>query len=260
MDTIEISSRRRDFMGCEVDCLSRTATLEFLTGALEEGASVILHSVVNANKVVLCYRNPKLAAAVNGADIINADGQSVVWFGRLAGIPIPERVTGIDIMTDLLSVADAKNLRLFLWGATEEVVALAVQRIKSEYPGIAEVGGRHGYFMPSEEDAIVTQIARFHPDIVFLGMSSPLKELTGFRYRNRLRAKIVMGVGGSFDIIAGVTMRAPLWLRKLGLEWLYRVVQEPSRLWKRYLVGNVTFLWLWCRWVGRGKPRQWGMR
>lgn len=251
------SAVRSSFMGCFVDCLTKRDTVEWLVERIESNGPPILHCVVNAGKIVQCRSNPRLREAVNAADVISADGQAIVWFGRLAGIPIPERVAGIDLMTDLLAEADRHGWRVFLWGGTADVAATAALRIREQYPSIAALNSRCGYYPEADEDQICAEIRDWHPDIVFLGMSSPKKELVARRHLRNLGARLVMGVGGSFDVWAGLTRRAPVLWQRLGIEWLYRLRQEPGRLWKRYMFGNLCFLYLWMLWMQEGKPANW---
>lgn len=246
------------FMGLKVDCLGRRETVELLVRLIEDHQAPILHSVINAAKVVQCQANPELRQAINAGDIVSADGQAVVWFGRWAGIPVPERVTGIDLMTEMLGEAEHHGWRVFLWGASDAVVRQAATRIQDAYPGLAAVGTYPGYFVPSEEESICRQIAAWRPDIVFLGMNTPKKELISYRRLQALGSRLVMGVGGAFDIWAGRTARAPRIWQRLGLEWLYRLLLEPRRMARRYLVGNVLFVCYWLGWIRAGKPAVWG--
>lgn len=255
-DTTMLGSgpHRENFMGCDVDCLTRQETLTILNGAIQK-KSQLLHSVINVGKVVLCQKNDELRAAVNAADVINADGQGVVWFARLSGIKIPERVTGIDLMSDVLRLANEQRLRVYLWGAEEHVLTEAMIRIRLAYPSLGALAGTNGFYGIHEEEHICEEIAKFRPDVVFIGMSSPKKELLSLRRRYDFKAYVVMGVGGSFDIWAGITKRAPVAWQRLGLEWLYRFTQEPFRLWRRYTLGNMSFFLLWIKWAVRRKPR-----
>lgn len=248
---------RKHFMGCGIDVLTRRQTVQIVEEALKNEGGVLVHGVINAAKIVECYTNPDLSRAVNACSVVNSDGQSVVWFGRLAGVPIPERVTGVDLMEDLLDLANKRKLRIFLWGATPSALQLAINHIQVAYPDIGRIEGRDGYFDASEEQAICDEIASFHADIVFLGMSSPKKELLAFARGRDMRAKMVMGVGGAFDIWAGITKRAPKVWQVVGLEWMYRFLQEPRRLWRRYLYGNMRFLALWILWMCNNRPEVW---
>jgi len=207
-----------------------------------------LHQVViNAGKVVAMQDDELLRQSVLDADLINADGISIVWASRLLGRPLKERVAGIDLMQRLVESAPAKGHRIFLFGAREEVVSRVKQIWQAQY-GPVIAGYRNGYFTPEEEEAIARQIAASGADMLFVAISSPKKEIFLKKYKHILRdIPYVMGVGGSFDVVAGKTKRAPRWMQQAGLEWLYRFVQEPRRMWRRYLIGNARFMALVLR-------------
>lgn len=216
----------------------------------------LLIGVVNAAKVVNMHRDPALAAAVLNADVILADGMAVVWASHVLGRPLPQRVTGIDLMEHLLERAGVRGYRVYLLGATDDVLATAARCMLQRYSGLQLVGQRNGYYGPDEEAEVAGAIAEAQPDLLFVAMTSPKKELFLARWAPRMGVPICHGVGGAFDVIAGKVTRAPRIWQALGLEWLYRVCQEPGRLWKRYLVTNTLFcrLVLWER-LGRRTAR-----
>jgi N-acetylglucosaminyldiphosphoundecaprenol N-acetyl-beta-D-mannosaminyltransferase len=197
--------------------------------------------VVNAAKIVSMTRDPLLSEDVLSSDLILADGASVVWAARLLGHPLPERVAGIDLMMGILRRGRDRSYKVFCLGATQEVLEAACSRIRAEFPGVRIVGSRNGYFSEAEEAAVAAEIDAARPDVVFVAMTSPKKERFLGRWGSRLDVRVWHGVGGSFDVLAGKVRRAPVLWQRLGLEWLYRVLQEPGRLWKRYLVTNVAF-------------------
>lgn len=198
-------------------------------------------AVINAAKLVNMRRDPKLRADVLSCDLILADGAPIVWASRLLGCPLPERVAGIDLMVGMLRRGDENGYRLYCLGAREDVLAAAVARITTEYRHLRLVGHHHGYFTPQEEPGIVATIASAQPDILLVGITSPKKERFVARWSDQLGVPVCHDVGGAFDVLAGRVRRAPLAWQRLGLEWLYRVKQEPRRLWRRYLVTNTLF-------------------
>jgi len=214
-------------------------------------ASPLQIGVVNAAKVVNMYRNPALGADVLSSDVIFADGASVVWASHILGKPLPERVAGIDLMMGMLKQGQQLHYRVYLLGATEEVNRTVADRIKLDYPGITVVGRRNGYFSAIEEEAIANDIAQTSPDILLVAITSPKKEQFLARWSDRIQVPICHGVGGSFDVYAGKVKRAPLSWQRCGMEWLYRLLQEPGRMWQRYLVTNSLFCWLIIRELGR---------
>ena len=207
--------------------------------------------VVNAAKIVNMRRDPELRNDVLSSDVVFADGMSVVWASRLLGCPLPERVTGIDLMHRILERGQAHGYRVYLLGATRDVAETAAARMRERYPGVAVVGHQHGYFADREEEAVAAAIVAARPDVLFVAMTSPRKERFLARWSARLGVPVCHGVGGSLDVLAGKVERAPERWQRLGLEWLYRVKQEPRRLWRRYLVTNLIFLGLLLRELAR---------
>jgi N-acetylglucosaminyldiphosphoundecaprenol N-acetyl-beta-D-mannosaminyltransferase len=219
-------------------------TLDLVDESIQNG-EYIHHSVVNAGKIVLMHDDVKLRKSVNSADIINADGQAVIWASKLLGKPLKERVAGIDLMENLVELAHQKNYKIYCLGAKEEVVSKVVSHYKEKYSPKIIAGYRNGYFTKEEEPKIAKEIAESGANILFVAITSPKKE--NFLYENRETLKVVnfiMGVGGSFDVVSGLVKRAPSWMQRSGLEWFYRLIQEPKRMWKRYLIGNSKFIFL----------------
>jgi len=203
------------------------------------------HTVITANAGVLCMmrRDPELRQACQSGELILADGMSVVWALRLASTPVPERVTGVDLMSCLLEAGATRGLRVFFLGAREEVVRPLADSCARKYPGLVVAGYRNGYFSAADHPAVVEQIRESRPDMLFVGMPSPFKEVFLERHRARLEVPVLMGVGGSFDVLAGCVARAPAWLRSVGMEWSWRLLMEPRKMWKRYLTTNTEFIW-----------------
>jgi N-acetylglucosaminyldiphosphoundecaprenol N-acetyl-beta-D-mannosaminyltransferase len=217
-----------------------TATLDLIDHVIASRSRLRI-GVVNAAKIVNMQRDPLLREDVVSSDVILADGMAVVWAARLLGYLLPERVAGIDLMLGMLARANQHRHRIYCLGASQEVLEQVTARITKEYPQIGIVGSRNGYFTLAEEEEVAADIAAAHPHILFVAMTSPKKEQFIARWSDRLGVPICHGVGGSFDVLAGKVDRAPMMWQRLGLEWLYRVKQEPGRLWKRYLVTNTLF-------------------
>jgi len=202
------------------------------------------HGVINADKVVKSQQNRQLAQAIRSCDIVNADGMSIVWASRLLGQPVPERVAGIDFMDKILDRAAEHQWPVFFLGATDAVVKKVVTIECARHPGLMVAGYRNGYWSRDEESHVTHEISRSGATLLLIGISSPAKELFVARNRERLHVNLVVGVGGSFDVVAGVTRRAPSSWQRLGLEWAFRLIQEPRRMWRRYLIGNAKFTFL----------------
>jgi len=213
-------------------------------GSLIENGKKIHHVVVNAAKLVKMQKDERLREAIVEYDIINSDGQSIVWASQFLGTPLKERVAGIDLMENLVKLAHKRKYRVFLLGATAEVVKRVAETYSTEFDDQLIAGYRDGYFSAAEEVEVADQIAMSRPDMLFVAISSPKKELFLDKFKDVFDIPFVMGVGGSFDIVSGLTKRAPKWMQKNGLEWFYRVLQEPRRMWKRYLTTNALFVFL----------------
>ncbi len=226
-----------------VDALTMQQTIDLIDGAIREKRS-IHHVVINAAKVANAQKDKLLKYSIVNCDIINADGQSIVWASRILNRPLPERVTGIDLMEQLVKLSVEKKYKIFFLGAKEEIVRSLVNIYTKRYGKEIIAGYRNGYFKKEEEPIIAKQIRDSNASILFVAMSSPKKEIFLNTYKNIIQTPFIMGVGGSFDVIAGLVKRAPLWMQECGMEWSYRVMQEPRRMWKRYLLGNSTFIYL----------------
>lgn len=235
--------RRVDVLGCRIDPVDMGAAVNRCDAYVRERAQA-QHMAVNAAKIVSSRRHRQLQDLINRSDIVTADGQAVVWASRLLGDPLPTRVTGIDLMQKLLALAERSGYRVFLLGARREVLELAVMRLRARHPRLILAGRRDGYFSRDEEPEVASQIRAARPDLLFVGMPTPDKEYFLSRWGDQLGVPFSMGVGGAIDVIAGETRRAPRPVQRLGLEWAFRVAQEPRRLWRRYLVTNSTFVWL----------------
>jgi len=237
-------SNRIHILNTVIDNLSMDETLEIIDKRIVSQQS-LHHVVVNAGKIVAMQRDVELMQAVNEADLINADGQAVVWASKFLEKPLKERVAGIDLMTNLVELAHTRGYKIFFLGAKEKVVKKVVQTYRLQYSNNIIAGYRNGYFSTEDEKNIAQQIADSGAQILFVAISSPTKENFLYNYRKTLaKVSFVMGVGGSFDVVSGLVKRAPLWMQNTGLEWLYRLIQEPKRMWKRYLVGNTKFILL----------------
>ena len=233
-----------NILNTSIDNLTMSETLERVSKSIENGEQ-IHHVVVNAGKIVAMQTDPELRKSVNESDIINADGQAVVWASRILGKPLKERVAGIDLMANLVEMGHQKKHRIFLFGAKEGVVKSVVDLYTERYGPSLIAGYRNGYFPAEEEAEIALQIAQSGAQMLFVAITSPKKENFLYKHREALKnVNLIMGVGGSFDVVAGKTKRAPRWMQKSGLEWFYRFTQEPRRMWKRYLIGNSKFIYL----------------
>jgi N-acetylglucosaminyldiphosphoundecaprenol N-acetyl-beta-D-mannosaminyltransferase len=220
-----------------------TRTLARCQTMIEDGGFAQQVSI-NAAKLIMLRHDPDLRDVVNQCQLVSADGQSVVWASRLLGDPLPERVAGIDLMFALLRLAERRGWGVYILGARQEVLEIAVQRLRQIHPRLRVVGYRDGYFADADSDEVATTIRASGAEILLVAMSSPRKEQWLGRYGRSANVPFAMGVGGAIDVVAGVRRRAPGWWQRLGIEWLYRLLQEPRRMFRRYLVTNLEFTML----------------
>ena len=241
-----LAGRRRQFLGAPIHCLSMAETLHLAEEAMRTRRPM-LHTVINVAKLVNMGKNTELREDVCSADVINVDGAGVLWGARMLGIAIDERVAGIDVMTEMFALCAQKGYRPYLLGAEQHVLDAVAQRLAKDLPAVQIAGMRNGYFGKDEEAGIVAEINNSGADCLFVALPTPSKERFLKRHRDVLSTSFVMGVGGSFDVYGGKVARAPRLVQKLGLEWLFRIAQEPGRLWRRYYETNMAYAGLLWR-------------
>ncbi|WP_283139113.1 WecB/TagA/CpsF family glycosyltransferase [Rhizohabitans arisaemae] len=234
---------RVEVLGTPVDTVTMGEAVWRCVDAAERGESLTV-GAVNAAKIVKMRRDLPLREAVVGCGLIVADGQAVVWAGRMLGLRFPHRVTGIDLLVELLGTAAERGLRVYFLGAKQETLDIMIAQLRERHPTLQIAGSRNGYFTDEQAPQVADEIRRTRPDLLFLGMPSPKKERFCADYGPRTGARVIHGVGGSFDVLAGDVRRAPGWSQRFGLEWFYRMIQEPVRLGPRYLTTNAAFLWM----------------
>lgn len=239
--------------GLTLDRLDMEGVLTACDGSLRTRRRTMI-GVVNAAKVVHARRDPELLASLLESDILLADGQSVVWASRLLRDPLPVRVAGIDLFQRLLEMAAQRHASVYLLGARPEVLDRLIERVEYDYPGLRIAGSHDGYFADEQAESVAADIRESHADMLFIGMVSPRKEIFLRQWGPTLNVPVLHGVGGSFDVLAGVTKRAPEAWQRAGMEWAYRLKQEPRRLWRRYLTTNSTFVALTIREMARKSP------
>jgi N-acetylglucosaminyldiphosphoundecaprenol N-acetyl-beta-D-mannosaminyltransferase len=239
---------RTKFLNYNIDNLTLDETVDKVIELINNGRTN-QHVVLNAAKIAMMEDDKELADIVNSCDLINADGISIIFASWFLGNKIKERVTGIDLMLRLFEVADRKGYRVYLLGAREEIIQKVVKILKKEHKGLEIAGYRNGYFDENEEPEIIREINNSKCHILFVGTSTPKKEFFLNKYKDILEVPFCMGVGGSFDVVAGGKQRAPQWVQRIGCEWLYRFFQEPRRLWKRYSILNFKFIFIVLRYL-----------
>jgi N-acetylglucosaminyldiphosphoundecaprenol N-acetyl-beta-D-mannosaminyltransferase len=230
-----------ELLGYRIDRLDLEATAQRCRDAIVRKERVH-HVSLAAAKAVNARADRRLAEILEEAELVSADGQSLVWASRLLGKPLPERVPGIDLMLRLLEIAETEGFRVFFLGARHDVLARALTNLRARYPRLIIAGSHHGYFDADSCADVCAEINQGRPQILFVAMSSPRKEYWVSDYGSMLDAQVIVGVGGSLDVIAGVVRRAPRWVQRAGFEWAFRLLQEPGRLWRRYLFTNARFI------------------
>ncbi|MCX7926328.1 MAG: WecB/TagA/CpsF family glycosyltransferase [Fimbriimonadales bacterium] len=184
----------------------------------------------DANAVLIALEDAEFHRLMETAPLVTADGAGLLWAGRQLKQPFPERVSGVDLVEQLTRLSHEKGYRLYFLGAAPGVAERAAQNLLIKYPNAQIVGVQHGYFSATDEPAIVAQIAAVRPDVLLVGMGMPRQEKWAWAHRNALDTPVMIGVGGSFDVYAGVVKRAPRWMQRTGCEWLWRLVQDPRKI------------------------------
>lgn len=196
--------------------------------------------------LMMCHENPAVMQAVNGASMVTADGMPVVWVQRRRGAPQAQRVYGPDLMLALCQQTAGTPIKHYFWGGLPGVADTLVGRLKTQFRGL-NIAGTYSPPLadtpPQPDPVVVEQLNTSGADIIWIGLGSPKQDLWMETYRPALRAPLLIGVGAAFDMLAGVKSQAPRWMQKSGLEWLFRLAQEPRRLARRYLVYNPRFIW-----------------
>jgi N-acetylglucosaminyldiphosphoundecaprenol N-acetyl-beta-D-mannosaminyltransferase len=237
---------RVTLLGLPVDILSSDETVERIITAIDTRQRC-QHVALNVAKLVNARTNAELDRDVRESDIVGIDGMGIVYALRLLGHRVPQRVAGVDLFESLMAECANRGLRPYLLGATPEVLGAARRNLSELHPGLIFAGSHHGYFTTEQEAAVCEQIRASGADCLFIAMPTPRKERFMARHRDSLGVPFVMGVGGTLDVVAGLVKRAPAVVQNLGLEWAYRMMQEPRRLATRYLRTNVIFCALLLR-------------
>ncbi len=238
-----MSTCKSDFLGLPLDHVTMDQAVLRFEQFVHDG---LPRKVFCPNVALLVWarQQPELQRIYHECDLLPADGMAIYYASRLLGDPIPEMVSGSLLFFRLLELSQAKGYRVYFLGTTQAILEQAVSNLRRQYPGLQIAGYRNGFFRWEDAPGIAEEIRGSRPDFLFVGMSTPLKERFVDVYQQVMKVPVSLGVGGSFDIAAGVYKFAPNWMRVLALEWLYRLIQEPRRMWRRYLTTNSVFLYL----------------
>lgn len=235
---------RVPFLGLEFDNLNKE---EALARIEEFIAQKTPRKIFTPNVALLIWarKDKFLSDVYNSCDIVTVDGMAIYYALKIIGTPVKESLSASLLFYPLYELSKEKGYKIYMVGAKEEVVQTAKKNLEEQYPGVQIVGAHHGYFdMENPPAELIEDIQKQQPDILFIGMSTPYKEKFLEANIEKMNIPVSLGVGGMFDIAAGEAHFAPDWIRKWCLEWLYRLLQEPRRMWRRYLSTNSVFLWL----------------
>jgi N-acetylglucosaminyldiphosphoundecaprenol N-acetyl-beta-D-mannosaminyltransferase len=229
-------SHSTNIMGILFPNVTMDQTVTILGEVIDQESTELFHVITGNPEIVMsCQKNASLRKVVDQAGLVTADGAGIVMVSRFRGGQLTERVTGCDLLFRLLEEGDRKHWSFYMLGAEESVSEQAVKVIAQRYPGVIIKGRHHGFFQADEAQQIVEEICTAQPDFLIVALGAPHAEYWISKYLHQLNARVAIGVGGSLDIVAGKTKRAPAIWQKLNLEWLYRLLSQPSR-WRRQLI------------------------
>ena len=233
-------TERVEILGVKVDAVTMAQAVERVINLIgEKNPSII--ATANAEMLLNATHDAELKKILNAASLVVPDGAGTVWAARHLGKFMPERVAGFDLVQELMKIAPARDIKFFLFGASPGIADKAKLKAESLYPGIKIVGTRNGYFKPADEPEIISQIKNSRADVLLAALGVPKQEKWLFKYKDELKIPVSIGVGGTFDVMAGVVKRAPLWMQKARLEWLFRAMLQPSRAGR--LLALPKFIW-----------------
>lgn len=216
-------------LGVAIDSVTMQEAVHQVQKFIVDG-SCHLVATANAEMVMLAQRDTALSSILAAADLVVADGAGVVWAARHHGQPVPERVAGFDLTQHLLALAGANGYRVYFFGGAPGIAETAAKKAEQACPGIQIAGIRNGFFQPADEPDIISQIQKAKPHILLVALGVPKQEKWLAAHLDELMVPVAIGVGGTFDVMAGTAKRAPVWMQKASLEWLYRLLRQPQRL------------------------------
>jgi N-acetylglucosaminyldiphosphoundecaprenol N-acetyl-beta-D-mannosaminyltransferase len=222
MDSVRI-------LGFRIDRISMDTALKRIEEFIAEGVPRYLVTA-DASMVVTAKEDPELAQIVDRADLVTPDGAGILWASRKLNTPITDKVSGVDLVAEVVRLSAEKGYRVFFFGAAPGVAEEAAVNLRKRYSGANVVGTRDGYFKPEQEQEIVAQIKAAKPDVLFVAMGIPKQEKWITRYKDEIGVPVSAGIGGSFDVYSGRVERAPVWMQKRGLEWLHRLYKNPKKI------------------------------
>lgn len=231
----------KDILGIPISAVPLAKIDQVVTSLIEKAGKKTFF-YVNAHCLNVAAKDTYYKRILQDASLIYSGGLGPVLASRILGQPLPERAPTPDFIDEVFSAAQNKKWSVYLLGTKEESLRLFINRLKQKFPSLDICGSHHGYFSKDEENRIISEINLLKPTILIVGMGTPKQEKWVDDNLQRIDTKAFWAVGALFDVMAGVLPRAPKWMQAIGLEWLFRFFQEPKRLWRRYLIGNVVFI------------------
>ena len=238
----EVTNNKTHFFGVRFDNITRSTAMKVIQNFLMNKQKPRKIFFTNVHTIYLAKKDPVFAETVNSADLVLPDGSGLKIAGKIFSKPVKENLNGTDFTPLVLETAAKAGSRVYLLGATNEVVTECVNKLKKNYPGLIIAGFSSGYFSQTEEENLINEIKNISPDILLIAMGSPRQEIIANKFSEELKGTICFAVGGLFDFISGIRRRAPAILRKSGLEWLFRFTQDPKSKWIRIIIEIPAFL------------------
>lgn len=220
--------KRVEILGVNVNSLTMIQAVEKVQQFIDEKKNALV-ATANAEMLMRATQDAELKSILNEADLVVPDGAGTVWASNYLGVEMPERVAGYDLAQELMREAPARNDRIYFFGSAPGVAEKAREKALELYPGIKIVGTRNGFFSAADEAEIIAEIKAARPDILLVALGVPKQEKWLYKHRQELNIPVSIGVGGTLDVMAGVMQRAPLWMQRAKLEWLFRGLKQPSR-------------------------------
>lgn len=233
-------NERVEILGVKVDAVTMTQAVESVERLIAAKKNSLI-ATANAEMLLRATHDEELKIILNAAELVVPDGAGTVWAAHHLGYEMPERVAGFDLVQELMKISPSRGYKFFLFGAAPGIADKAKLKAEELYPGIKIVGTRNGYFTADDEPAIIAQIKDAKPDVLLAALGVPKQEKWLYAHKNELGVPVSIGVGGTFDVMAGVVKRAPVWMQRAKLEWLYRAMLQPSRAGR--LIALPKFVW-----------------
>lgn len=237
--------KKFDILGAHISATNMGEVRDFINNVIKDSKKIYI-STCPVNTIMDCQDNREAMQSINAADLAVPDGMPVAWIGKIKGFRNIGKVSGTDLMLEICKLSEKKGFKNYFYGSTPQALASLKRQLKISFPALA-IAGMHSpvFYGPVQEDRIAGDIGNINKsdtDVLWIGLGSPKQDIWMFKYRGKLNVPVIIGVGAAFDFISSLKKRAPIWMQRSGLEWLFRFLQEPKRLWRRYLINNTLFI------------------